>query len=174
MQTRFALAGLAIVALAAVPAGAQDALPTDPFGLAMDLCAPAIAVGPLGAAVDALSARGWTIDYSTNVARDAFTLRSSNASLGGGAFLLAETAAPDGFFRMRCSVDIREFTNPVDLAGVAIAHGLDGTVTELPDGGVFGTWSVLLEEGLAIYSAFHAGDYFGFEMTWAEWGGPGG
>ncbi|MGD9738460.1 MAG: hypothetical protein AB7O56_14770 [Bauldia sp.] len=145
----------------------------DAFGAANDLCSAAIvADGPLTAAGDALRAAGWSVDYATNVGPEAQTLRASARANGQRGFYQAETDAAGGIFRLRCALEWQGFDGTLDLAGVAAAFGMEGGVTPMLDGGEYGTWSMELDEGLALYTAIHVEGYFLFQMIWVEWGAP--
>jgi len=178
LSGRLAQAGMATaaaMALLATPSLAQKVPPApaiDVFAEAFDSCTQVVDEDALTEAGAFLTGAGWLIDYTGNIGPSTRTLSASRTDTRGDAYFYAEATSYPTVFMAHCTYDAYSVRGVLDLATLAQGVGLEGQV-EAFEGGNYGTWEMLIDEGAALFTAYQQGDYFSFQMYWVEWGAPG-
>ncbi len=157
----------ALLAFAVAPGLAQKAPPPPPpsnaFADGYEICMQAAM--DLTAVQALLTNAGFTMDEPIVEGPFQHTVSATKIDdVNGDAYFYVVVETYPTLELTYCTYEIEGVVGEVDFAAATDAFGLDGGV-ELGEGGVYGAWEMLGDEGGALILAQQEGDYFLFQVN---------
>ncbi|MCC6737124.1 MAG: hypothetical protein IT534_13500 [Bauldia sp.] len=150
-----ALATVAAVGLATAPALAQKTPRQSPmiataFEDAYAYCMNV--VDDPGMALDTFAGMpGWEADEPYMIGTTYLSVSASYYAEGGEAYFSAQVETYPTVMSVSCNYDVYGNVNNVDVAALVEPYGFDGVVEIGEDGGTYGVWELLLDDGLLLF-----------------------